>query len=133
MSRRHKFSTLRERIDRDPERRRRMDEKREAYDALLELTDLAALRRSHGVTQAELADRLGVSQPNVSKIEAAAAASVDPGSGKNAALQVMQLSTLAHYVGALGGRLEVRATFPEHPENNVAVGIPTAETVGGKE
>ena len=34
MSGRHGFRKLREKIERDPERRRRMEEKRKAYDAL---------------------------------------------------------------------------------------------------
>ena len=37
-------------------------DKRRAYDALL---NLAELREAQGLTQAELAKRLGVSQPNV--------------------------------------------------------------------
>ncbi len=110
MSGRHSFRKLRAEIERDPARRKRMDEKRKAYDALLGLADL---REARGVTQAELAGALGVSQPNVSKIEAAA------GSGEGQVL----LSTLAGYVEALGGHLEVRAVFPGHPENDVAVAV----------
>ncbi|MDQ3363565.1 MAG: helix-turn-helix transcriptional regulator [Actinomycetota bacterium] len=108
MSGRTSFSKLREEIERDPVRRARMDETRKAYDALLHLADL---RQNRGVTQAELASALGVSQPNVSKIER--------GSGKGEVL----LGTLAGYVEALGGRLEVRAVFPEHPEDDVAVAV----------
>ncbi len=111
MSGRRSFRELRKEIERDPARRARMDKTRKAYDALLHLADL---RRSRGLTQAELASTLGVSQPNVSKIERGA-----EGSGE------VLLSTLAEYVEALGGRLEVRATFPEHPEADIAV------TVGG--
>ena len=70
MSGRHSFRKLREKIESDPERRERMEEKRKAYDVLL---NLAELREAKGLTQAELAARLGVSQPNVSKLEAAAA------------------------------------------------------------
>jgi len=56
---------------------------------------------------------LGVSQPNVSKIERSL------GSGKGKVL----LGTLAGYVEALGGRLELRAVFPEHPEDDVTVAV----------
>ena len=70
MSGRHSFKKLREKIERDPQRQERMEEKRKAYDAVL---NLAELREAKGLTQAELAARFGVSQPNVSKIEAAAA------------------------------------------------------------
>lgn len=110
MSGRHSFKKLREKIERDPRRQERMEEKRKAYDAVL---NLAELREAKGLTQAELAARLGVSQPNVSKLEAAAAS---PHTG------AIYLSTLGGYIAALGGHLEVRAVFPEHPEDDVAVG-----------
>lgn len=127
MSGRNSFKKLRERVVSDPESRRRVEELGRAYGVLLDLAELAELRKSRGVTQAEMAERLGVTQPNVSKIEAAVVA--EAGSGKSAALAAMQLSTLAHYVEALGGRLEVRALFPDHPENDVA--LPVA--AGGSE
>lgn len=111
MSGRHSFGKLREEIERDPERRGRMEEKRKAYDALL---NLAELREAKGLTQSELAARLGVSQPNVSKIEAAVAS---PHAG------AIYLSTLGGYIAALGGHLEVRAVFPDHPEDDVAVAV----------
>ncbi|MDQ3438095.1 MAG: XRE family transcriptional regulator [Actinomycetota bacterium] len=55
-----------------PKRQERMEEKSKAHDAVL---NLAELREGKGLTQAELATRLGVSQPNVSKLEAACSAS----------------------------------------------------------
>ena len=54
---------------------------------------LGELRRRRGVHQTVLADALDVSQPNVSRIEAQ---------------DDVYLSTLARYVAALGGDLEVR-------------------------
>jgi hypothetical protein len=33
------------------------------------------------------------------------------------------LSTLGWYIAALGGYLEVRAVFPEHPEDDVVVAV----------
>ena len=111
MSGRHSFRKLREKIERDPERQERMDEKRKAYDAIL---NLAELREAKGLTQSELAERLGMSQPNVSKLEAAAAS---PYAG------AIYLSTLGGYIAALGGHLEVRAVFPEHPEDDVSVAV----------
>jgi len=56
------------------------------------------LRRQAGVTQAELASRLGVRQERVSAIERA-----DPGAA--------EVRTLAGYVQALGGRLVLVADF----------------------
>jgi transcriptional regulator with XRE-family HTH domain len=103
MSGHKKFKVLRDRMDADPERRKRVEELRRAYDAVLRL---AELRESRGVTQAELAGSLGVSQPNVSKIE------------RN---DDLHLSTLSGYVAALGGRLEVNVVFPDHPEQTVGI------------
>lgn len=106
MSGRRSFAGLREKVVADPERRKRVEEIGKAYDALLTLADL---RESRGFTQAELAATLGVSQPNVSKLE-----------GKDD----IRLSTLGGYVAALGGHLEVRAVFPDHPEQEVSVALP---------
>jgi DNA-binding XRE family transcriptional regulator len=94
MSGHRSFKELRSKVVADPERRARVKEIGRAYDALLELT---TLRESQGVTQEQLAGALGVSQPNVSKIER----KTD-----------VQLSTLCGYVEALGGHVEINAVFP---------------------
>jgi transcriptional regulator with XRE-family HTH domain len=57
-------------------------------------TGLAELRKARGLSQTELARRLGVTQPAVAKIES--------GRAKN-----LELKTLAKFVAALGGRLKV--------------------------
>lgn len=59
---------------------------------------LAEMRRRVGLTQAEVADRMHVRQERVSAIE-------------RAKLDASELRTLAAYVKALGGRLEVVADF----------------------
>jgi predicted transcriptional regulator len=59
---------------------------------------LAAVRRQRGLRQSDVAERLGVHQSNVSRLEQ----SDDP-----------FVSTLERYVEALGGRLEVRAVFED--------------------
>lgn len=70
-----------------------------AYRWLMEAElQLAEARRRRGVSQAAIADALEVSQPNVSRIEQQ---------------DDVYLSTLARYVAALGGHLEVLAVFPE--------------------
>ncbi|MBV9338793.1 MAG: XRE family transcriptional regulator [Solirubrobacterales bacterium] len=59
---------------------------------------LAEARRRRGVSQATIAEALEVSQPNVSRIEQE---------------EDVYLSTLARYVAALGGHLEVLAVFDD--------------------
>jgi DNA-binding XRE family transcriptional regulator len=59
---------------------------------------LEEIRRARQMTQAKLADTLGVNQGEVSKIEHRTD---------------LYLSTLAGYVEALGGKLEIRAVFPD--------------------
>ena len=126
MSGRNSFSKLRAKIDADPERRARMDEKRKAYDVRLRLSELSELRRERGLTQAELAEALSVSQPAISKLEAAASRGSVSGSD-------MLLSTLAGYIEALGGRLELHATFPGHPEEEIAVPVGATSASPGTE
>ncbi len=57
---------------------------------------LEEIRKARRMTQAKLADALGVNQGEVSKIEHRTD---------------VYLSTLAGYVEALGGKLEIRAVF----------------------
>lgn len=59
---------------------------------------LEEIRKARQMTQAKLADALGVNQGEVSKIEHRTD---------------IYLSTLASYVEALGGKLEIRAVFPD--------------------
>ena len=59
---------------------------------------LAELRHARERTQVELARKLGMVQPSVSRLE------------RQADLYV---STLRRYVEALGGRLEINAVFPD--------------------
>jgi len=59
---------------------------------------LDEIRKARQMTQAKLADALGVNQGEVSKIEHRTD---------------IYLSTLAGYVEALGGKLEIRAVFPD--------------------
>ncbi|WP_322780907.1 helix-turn-helix transcriptional regulator [Frankia sp. Cas4] len=59
---------------------------------------LAEMRRQLGLTQADVADRMHVRQERVSAIE-------------RATVDASELRTLAAYVKALGGRLEIIADF----------------------
>lgn len=79
---------------------RPLNEERVAtYKRLMEAeVRLADLRRRRGVSQATIARALEVSQPNVSRIEQE---------------DDVYLSTLARYIDALGGHLEIQAVFPD--------------------
>ncbi len=95
MPRTKPFSHLRQSIDQDPERRRRVaDMKR----AMLDAQRLSDMRAQRGITQQRVADTLAVSQANVSRIEHE---------------DDLYLSTLRAYVEALGGTLDINARFPD--------------------
>ena len=59
---------------------------------------LADLRRARELSQAELAEKLGVAQSEVSKVERRTD---------------LYLSTLKKYIEAAGGQLEIVAHFPD--------------------
>ncbi len=59
---------------------------------------LDELRRARKMTQASLGQSLGVNQGEISKIEHRTD---------------LYLSTMSEYVEALGGKLEIRAVFPD--------------------
>ena len=78
-----------------PERRARIGEQaKRMIDEELMLRDL---RKAHQMTREKLTAVLGVKQESVSNLEKRSD---------------MLLSTLREYVEALGGELEIRATFP---------------------
>ena|SRR5438132_14399876 len=89
--RRKGFDELRKQVDADPARRARVEEHKAAM--------LGELRRKLDLTQVVVAERLDVTQENISQIERGEAD--------------VRLSTLSRYVEALGGRLEIRAAFPD--------------------
>jgi DNA-binding XRE family transcriptional regulator len=98
------FDQLRKQIDADPARRANVEKHK--------TTMLSELRRKLDLTQAIVADRLDVTQENISQIERGEAD--------------VRLSTLNRYVEALGGHLEVRAAFPEE---TVALSVGNAGTM----
>jgi len=77
------------------ERRQRIVER--GQELIAEVLALGQLRKRMEVSQQDMADRLEVSQPAISKLEQQAD---------------MQLSTLRNYVEALGGELEIVVTLP---------------------
>jgi DNA-binding XRE family transcriptional regulator len=96
------FRQLADKINANPARRARVDEHKRVM--------LAELRQSLDLTQTELAETLDVSQRGVSHVEHEA----NP-----------RLGTLADYVDALGGRLELRAVFDDR---TVELTLPTVST-----
>lgn len=78
-----------------PERRHRIDAIKKRMEASERLFEV---RKELGITQADVADRLGVSQGNVSDLERREDALV---------------STVRAYIEALGGELEIVARFGE--------------------
>ena len=86
---------IRKRRPLDKDARQQVDTLKRAMRLDLALAELRELR---GVSQAEVADGLGTSRPNVSRIEKEAD---------------VRLSTLERYVEALGGKLEIRVVFDD--------------------
>lgn len=87
-----KFKELRDKMS--PQRQKRSEAMARAMMADLLL---AEIRRQSGLTQVELAQRLGITQPSLSQLE-----SQDD----------MQISTLRRIVEALDGELELTAKLP---------------------
>ena len=69
---------------------------------------LAELRQLRGLSQAELAERAGVGQANISRIE-----------GRDDIL----VSTLARIVHAMGATLSIRARFPDGVERELELDL----------
>jgi len=93
-----RFRELAEPINRDSERRARVERYKAEMDSEELAYTLGELRRTLETTQATLASRLSVTQPTLSGIENGG----DP-----------MLSTLRHVVEGLGGHLEVTAVFED--------------------
>ena len=65
---------------------------------MLQELPLQALRQARNLTQAHLAELLGVTQASISKMESRTD---------------MYIGTLAKVIEAMGGELEIRACFPD--------------------
>jgi transcriptional regulator with XRE-family HTH domain len=79
-----------------PDARRRGEQRTRE---LLAAMPLVELRHAREVTQQHLAEILGVNQAAVSRLERRTD---------------MYVSTLRNFIKAMGGRLEIRAVFPDH-------------------
>lgn len=80
------------------ERRARIEAR--AEELIAEEMTLRDVRKAQELTQARMAELLGVSQDNISRLEGRAD---------------MLLSTLRSYVTAMGGSLELMVRFPDRP------------------
>ncbi len=88
-----KWRTIREKMD--PERQERI---RKRTEELLAALPLQELRQARALSQQELAEVLGLNQATVSKLERRTD---------------MYLSSLRRFVEAMGGELEISASFPD--------------------
>ena len=98
------WSELRTKLRADPQSRARIEQHEQAIEAILTISQL---REACGATQASIAEKMNVTQSNVSHFER------NPN---------IFLRSLADYVEALGGRLEIRAVFPDKVVNLAAPG-----------
>lgn len=79
------------------------------FEELNDAVNLAQLRQLIGVSQSELAGRLSMKQPSISKVE---------GQGD------LQLSTLVRYVEGLGAKLKISVEMPDGTEYPVRKAFP---------
>jgi DNA-binding XRE family transcriptional regulator len=89
------YKNLRDKVRSDPARSERVAAHRQAMEDALALAEIRARRE---LTQQDIARVLETSQANISRIERQ---------------HDLYLSTLAHYVEALGGTLKVSAVFDD--------------------
>jgi len=81
-------------------RRNGVDKPRTGIKAIETVATLKELRKATQHTQDDLAISMGVGQGAISRLEKR---------------QDMLVSTLAHYVEGIGGKLQILATFPDRP------------------
>lgn len=88
-----RFNEMRAAINADPRRRARIDAYKQDIDTALHL---AELRKQQSLTQQQMAQLLGISQARISQIERG---------------EHLEITTVSNYIAALGGRLQLSATF----------------------
>jgi DNA-binding Xre family transcriptional regulator len=98
-------------LEQDPEFRKRVDV---ALNEMRIEQDLAALRVARGISQAELAKRIGVSQPAIARLES--------GRVKN-----LTIKTLARYAAALGGQVRIEIVKDPRPRRTVPLRVARAK------
>ena len=93
------MSTLTDRMDKLPPSRHKKVEER-ARALIAEEMSLRDLRKARKQTQERVAEKLGINQENVSRLERRSD---------------LLISTLSSYVEAMGGKLSLVAEFPDRP------------------
>ena len=93
------MSTLMDRMDKLPRSRRKKIEER-ARLLIAEEMSLRDLRKARKQTQMRVAEKLGINQENVSRLEQRSD---------------LLISTLSGYVEAMGGKLSLVVEFPDRP------------------
>lgn len=88
-----KFSELRSKMSVEAQ-----EESERQFRAMLEEMPLEQLRKARKLTQEQLAETLNLNQSSISKLERRTD---------------LYLSTLANFVSAMGGELEIRVVFPD--------------------
>lgn len=107
------WSKITHKVDAHPDAAERRERSKRALDEEIAAHErsLAELRRARAFTQTTLAQALGVSQAQVSRIEHQAD---------------LYLSTLANYLHAMGGRLELVGVFDGETRVTLALNDLTA-------
>jgi transcriptional regulator with XRE-family HTH domain len=98
MKKKTNFDIFLEEQLRDPEIKRRFEQAGEAWEVAIQLT---ALRKARGFSQKQLADKIGTSQQQISRLE-------------SPSYQGHSLSMLRRVVEALGGTLKVEILLKPH-------------------
>jgi transcriptional regulator with XRE-family HTH domain len=98
MKKKTNFDIFLEEQLRDPEFKRRFEQAGEAWEVAIQL---AALRKARGFSQKQLADKIGTSQQQISRLE-------------SPSYQGHSLSMLRRVVEALGGTLKVEILLKPH-------------------
>ncbi len=93
------MSTLTDRMDKLPPSRRKKIEER-ARALIVDEMSLRDLRKARKQTQMRVAEKLGINQENVSRLEQRSD---------------LLISTLSGYVEAMGGKLSLVVEFPDRP------------------
>ena len=93
------MTSLKERLDKlSAARQKKVEERAKAL--LAEEMSLQELRKARKQTQVRVAQKLGINQENVSRLERRSD---------------LLISTLSGYVEAMGGKLSLVAEFPDRP------------------